>query len=244
MNQRFNGRDMELTKEQQERFRRSLKVEGFGPEEQCRLLRSRVAVVGAGGLGSAALSYLVAAGVGHLTLVEFDRVSLSNLQRQILYTTADLGEPKAEVAAMRLSRMHPGCEIRVEDRRLTEACAEEILAGHDAVVDCTDNYETRYLIDDCCGRLAIPMIYGTAEQMGGQVSVFHTASSGSYRALYPERPDSLSEVGVFPPLVGVIGSLQALETLKWLGKGRSSLEGVLFVMDGTTLQCQCFQIGR
>ncbi len=234
---------MELTQEQIERFQRSLKVEGFGPADQQRLLQSRVVVVGAGGLGSAALSYLVAAGVGHVTLVEFDRVSLSNLQRQILYTTADLGEPKAEVAAMRLSRLHPGCEIRVEDRRLTAENGREILAGHDVVVDCTDNYETRYLIDDLCGELALPMVYGTAEQMGGQVSVFHTKYSGSYRALYSQPMSSKEAVGVFPPMVGIIGSLQALETLKWLTTGHSQLEGVLLLVDGGTLQFSRFEIG-
>lgn len=235
---------MNLTDEQRQRFRRSLLVEGFGDEQQLRLLQSRVAVVGAGGLGSAALNYLVAAGVGGITLVEFDRVSLSNLQRQVLYTTADLGEPKAEVAAMRLSRLHPACDIRVVAQRLTADNADEILSGHDAVVDCTDNYATRYLIDDCCGRLAIPMVYGTAEQMGGQVSVFHTACSGSYRALYPQEPEPLAEVGVFPPVVGLVGSIQALETLKLLCGMDSELEGVLLTVDGASLQFGRFEIGR
>lgn len=218
-------------------------VQGFGPEQQQKLLRSRVAVVGAGGLGSAALNYLVAAGVGHLTLIEFDRVSLSNLQRQVLYTTADLGEPKAEVAAMRLSRLHPGCDIRVVAERLTAENASEILSGHDLVVDCTDNYATRYLIDDCCGELSVPMVYGTAEQMGGQVSVFHTVCSGSYRDLYPQEPEQLAEVGVFPPVVGVIGSIQALEALKLLCGMDSSLEGALLTVDGLSLQFSRFEIG-
>ena len=234
---------MKLTQEQTERFQRSLKVDGFGPDDQQRLLQSRVVVVGAGGLGSAALSYLVAAGVGHVTVVEFDRVSLSNLQRQILYTTADLGAPKAEVAAMRLSRLFPGCDLRVENRRLTAENGRDILMGQDLVVDCTDNYETRYLIDDLCGELSLPMMYGTAEQMGGQVSLFHTKTAGSYRALYPQPMSSKEAVGVFPPMVGLIGSLQALETLQWLTTGHSAVEGVLLVVDGRTLQFNRFEIG-
>lgn len=236
---------MDLTAEQRERFQRSLRVAGFGPEHQVRLLQSRVAVVGAGGLGSAVLSYLVAAGVGQVTIIEFDRVTLSNLQRQVLYTTADLGELKAEVAAMRLSRLHPGCDIRVVPQGLDADHAREVLSGHDVVVDCTDNYATRCLMDDVCGEESIPMVYGTAEQMGGQVSVFHTAVAGSYRDLYPQMPEASSaDMGVFPPLVGMIGSIQALETLKLLGGMKSVLEGVLLLVDGATLQFSRFDIGR
>ena len=163
---------MELSAAQRERYERNLLVEGFADRMQQALIAARVAVVGAGGLGSTALNYLVAAGVGHLTLIENDTVSLSNLQRQVLYTTADMGRPKAEVAAMRLSRLNPGCDIRVVTDRLTAANAAGLLGGHDAVVDCTDNYDARYVIDDFCREAEVPMIYGTAEAVGG-LSLIH-----------------------------------------------------------------------
>ena len=179
---------MELSAAQRERYERNLLVEGFTDRMQQALIAARVAVVGAGGLGSAALNYLVAAGVGHLTLIENDTVSLSNLQRQVLYTTADMGRPKAEVAAMRLSRLNPGCDIRVVTDRLTAANAAGLLGGHDAVVDCTDNYDARYVIDDFCREAEVPMIYGTAEAVGGQVAVVPCRGRG-------RLPGSLSQRG-------------------------------------------------
>ena len=226
---------MELSAAQRERYERNLLVEGFTDRMQQALIAARVAVVGAGGLGSAALNYLVSAGVGHLTLIENDTVSLSNLQRQVLYTTADMGRSKAEVAAMRLSRLNPGCDIRVVTARLIAANAAELLGGHDAVVDCTDNYDTRYVIDDC-REAEVPMIYGTAEAVGGQVAVFHAGGAGGYRDLYPERAPQKPVVGVLSPIVGVIGSLQALETVKLLCGVGESLAGSLLVVDGRTMQ--------
>ena len=166
-----------MTERETERYQRNLLVEGFSATGQQRLSESRVTVVGAGGLGSATLNYLAAAGVGRLRIVENDTVSLSNLQRQILYTTADLDAPKAEVAAARLSRLNPACRIEIRTDRLDGGNADEILSDCDVVVDCTDNYATRYAIDDFCSARRIPMVYGTAEQIGGQVSVFNTAGA-------------------------------------------------------------------
>lgn len=225
-----------------ERYRRNLLVDGFSEAGQRKLQDGRVVVVGAGGLGSAALGYLAAAGVGYLRIVENDTVSLSNLQRQILYTTPDLGQSKAEVAAMRLSRLNPGCRIEIDDRRLASGNAAELLSGCGVVVDCTDNYAARYAIDDYCADAGVPMVYGTAEQFGGQVSVFHAAGAAGYRQLYPEGPAQKEVVGVLSPVVGVIGSLQALETVKLLcGTGRT-LAGRLLVFDGRTMQISVFEI--
>ena len=154
-----------MTERETERYQRNLLVEGFSATGQQRLSESRVTVVGAGGLGSATLNYLAAAGVGRLRIVENDTVSLSNLQRQILYTTADLDAPKAEVAAARLSRLNPACRIEIRTDRLDGGNADEILSDCDVVVDCTDNYATRYAIDDFCSARRIPMVYGTAEQI-------------------------------------------------------------------------------
>jgi len=225
-----------------ERYQRNLLVEGFGEEGQRRLREGRVVVVGAGGLGSAVLNYLTACGVGAIRIVEHDTVSLSNLQRQVLYTTSDLGVSKAEAAAVRLSRLNPGCRIDLADCLLTEENASELLGGFDVVVDCTDNYATRYVIDGFCAAHRVPMVYGTAEQTGGQVSVFHTEGAGGYRDLYPVPSEQKPVVGVLSPVVGVIGSLQALETVKLLGGMGGTLAGRLLMFDGETMNFKIFEI--
>ena len=226
----------EISERERERYQRNLLVDGFGEQGQSRLLESRVTVVGAGGLGSAVLNYLVAAGVGHIRIVESDTVSPSNLQRQVLYTTAEIGALKAEAAAARLSRLNPGCRLEIV------ADASERLHGSDVVVDCTDNYAARYVIDDYCASAGVPMVYGTAEQAGGQVSVFHARGAGGYRSLYPEEPPQKEIVGVLSPVVGVIGSLQALETVKLLSGFGETLAGRLLVLDGQTMRVSIFEI--
>lgn len=224
-----------MNESQKEIYQRNLLTEGFSEEAQQRLLDSRVCVVGAGGLGSAVLNYLTAAGVGTITIVENDVVSVSNLQRQILYTTPDVGRAKAEVAAMRLSALNPACRIGIVVQRLDAQNADSILSGYDIIVDCTDNYATRYVIDDFCGANTIPMIYGTAQEMRGQVSVFHYGGAGSYRSLYPEIPEQKPVVGVLSPIVGVIGSLQALEAIKILAGIGEPLAGRLLTVDGGSM---------
>ena len=227
----------EISERERERYQRNLLVDGFGEQGQSRLLESRVTVVGAGGLGSAVLNYL-----GHIRIVESDTVSPSNLQRQVLYTTAEIGALKAEAAAARLSRLNPGCRLEIVAERLTAANASERLHGSEAVVDCTDNYAARYVIDDYCASAGVPMVYGTAEQAGGQVSVFHARGAGGYRSLYPEEPPQKEIVGVLSPVVGVIGSLQALETVKLLSGFGETLAGRLLVLDGRTMRVSIFEI--
>lgn len=226
---------MGLTKNDKMRYERNLLVEGFSEREQEKLLAAKVAVVGAGGLGSAALNYLVAAGVGHITLIENDVVSLSNLQRQVLYTTADQGQLKAEVAAARLSRLNPACRFVIVTDRLDAGNSGALLSGHDVVVDCTDNYDTRYVIDAFCEQHRVPMVYGTAQQIGGQVSVFHYRGAAGYRSLYPDAPEMLPVSGVLSPIVGVIGALEALEAVKILTGVGESLAGRLLTVDGRTM---------
>ena len=169
-----------------ERYRRNLLVEGFSEEQQQRLAESRITVVGAGGLGSAALNYLVAAGVGFIRIIENDFVSLSNLQRQILYTTDDLGRAKASAATDRLSRINPQCQIDAVTDRLDTLNAETLLSGSQLVIDCTDNYATRYVIDDFCSARRVPMIYGTAEQIGVEIPQ-EIAETLGLHVLYPEN---------------------------------------------------------
>lgn len=205
-----------MTERETERYQRNLLVEGFSATGQQRLSESRVTVVGAGGLGSATLNYLAAAGVGRLRIVENDTVSLSNLQRQILYTTADLDAPKAEVAAARLSRLNPACRIEIRTDRLNGGNADEILSDCDVVVDCTDNYATRYAIDDFCSARRIPMVYGTAEQIGGQVSVFNTAGPDRTVLFIRNSRYNSRSSEYFRRSSESSGSLQALETIKLL----------------------------
>ena len=225
-----------------ERYRRNLLVDGFSDTQQQRLADSRVTVVGAGGLGSAVLSYLVATGIGFIRIIENDSVSLSNLQRQILYTTGDIGKAKATAAATRLSKINPLCRIETVSDRLDAGNAETLLSQSHIVVDCTDNYTVRYVIDDYCAARQIPMVYGSAEQICGQVSVFNTGRAGRYRELYPTAPAPQSEVGVLPPMVGIVGSFQALETIKLLTGIETGLDGRLLSIDGRTLQVTLFEI--
>ena len=227
---------------QRERYLRNTMVDGFGEEAQEKLLRGRVCVVGAGGLGSAVLNYIVAAGVGHVTIIEHDTVSLGNLQRQTLYTIAELGQRKAEAAAARLSRLNPGCRIEIVTTRLNAADSARRLTGHDLIADCTDNYATRYVIDDFCAANSVPMVYGTAEQAGGQASVFHHAGAGGYRDMYPEEPEQKNIVGVLSPVVGIIGSIQAAEIIKVLTGFGATLAGRLLTLNARTMTFSEFKV--
>ncbi len=233
-----------LTEREKARYERSIRVEGFGEEAQERLRAARVLVVGAGGLGSAVLQYLAAAGVGTLGIVECDTVSESNLQRQVLYTDADLNRPKVEAAARRVEALNPAAWVVTYPDRLTEENAAEILAGFDIVADCTDNYPTRYVIDRTAGRLRMPMVYGTAQDAGGQVSVFHAEGAGSYADLYPEPEPNRPErpIGVLSPVPGIVGSIQAMEVVKLAtGFGRP-LAGRLLVLDALAMECTVFDL--
>jgi len=234
-----------MTVQEKERYGRHLLVGGFGEAGQERLSAGSVLVVGAGGLGSAAAAYLAAAGVGRLGVVEFDTVSISNLQRQILYTTPDLGRPKIEAAAERLTALNPGVKIVEYPVRLDDGNAVEIVAGFDLAVDCTDNFEARYVLDRACAARGVPMVYGSAQQAGGQVSVFHVGGAGGYADLYPERPAEAAPerpVGVLSPLPGIVGSLQAMEAIKLLtGIGRP-LAGRLLTIDALTMDFQVFDL--
>ena len=233
-----------LSHEEKSRYERHTIIPGFGEEEQLKLRNARVLVVGAGGLGSAALHYLAAAGVGCIGIVEFDTVSPSNLQRQILYTTHDIDGPKAEIAAERLMAINPYSQVITYAVRLTDDNAEEIFGDYDLVVDCTDNYETRYVIDRICGKLSLPMIYGTAQEAVGQVSIFHAEGAGSYAGLYPEE-DALPDgkpVGVISPMPGIVGCIQAMEAIKLITGYGQPLTGRLLTIDAKTMAFNVFHL--
>ncbi len=205
-----------LSQQQVQRYSRHLIMPEVAMEGQQKLRHARVLVVGAGGLGSPVLSYLAAAGVGTLGIVDFDTVDFSNLQRQIIYSTADVGKSKLSAAAERIRSMNPDVQVKVHETRLTSKNALAILGEYDVVVDGTDNYPTRYLVNDACVMLGIPNVYGSIFRFDGQASVFCQEDGPCYRCLYPEPPPpglvpSCAEGGVLGVLPGIIGTIQATE---------------------------------
>jgi molybdopterin/thiamine biosynthesis adenylyltransferase/rhodanese-related sulfurtransferase len=223
-----------------ERYGRHLLVPGVGEEGQVRLLESRVVLIGAGGLGSPAAFYLAAAGVGTLVIIDDDRVDKSNLQRQILHTDDRIGQPKVDSARRTLSALNPSIALETHDLRLDRHNVEELFAGADVVLDGTDNFATRYLVNDACVKLAIPNVHGSIYRFEGQVSVFWPGCperrGPCYRCLFPEPPPpelapSCAEAGVLGVLPGVVGTLQAVETIKILLGLGTPLVGRLLVYD-------------
>ncbi len=231
----------ELPADEIARYSRHLTLPDVGLEGQLRLRSSSVLLVGAGGLGSPLGIYLAAAGVGRIGLVDFDIVDLSNLQRQVLYEESDVGRPKLDPARERLEAINPHVKIECHPRRLTADNAMEILDGYDVVVDGTDNFSTRYLVNDACVLLRKPNVYGSIFRFEGQVSVFWAGKGPCYRCLYPEPPPpgsvpTCAEGGVLGVLPGTIGTLQATEAIKLiLGKGELLL-GRLLLFDALEMR--------
>jgi adenylyltransferase/sulfurtransferase len=227
---------MPFSPEESQRYARHLGLAGFGPAAQEKLRAASVLVIGAGGLGCPALLYLVAAGVGRITLIDSDRIELSNLQRQILFTTADLGLPKATAAAARLRALNPLITIEPHCVRFTRDNALAFVRAHDVVLDGTDNFPTRYLVNDACVLANRPFIYGAIQGFEGQVSVFNHVGGPTYRCLFPEPPPpgaapNCAEGGVLGILPGIIGTLQATETIKLLTGLGEPLSGRLLLYD-------------
>ncbi len=225
-----------------ERYLRSVMVEGFGAEGQARLAQSKVAVAGCGGLGSAALSYLTAAGVGTLVIADGDTVALSNLQRQVLYATEQIGRPKAECAAERLRALNPDVDIVVHNVFIGVENFVDIFGEADIIIDCTDNYMARYALSALCKKHGKPFIYATAQGMGGQMALFTPRHGIYYHDLYPEPAAQRPAVGVMPPLPGIIGSLEALEAIKYLSGTGDTLEGKLMVADMGRMRFEVFEL--
>ena len=231
------------------RYSRHLILPEVGVEGQEKLKGARVLLVGAGGLGSPAALYLAAAGVGTLGLVDGDRVDATNLQRQILHGSADVGRPKVQSAADRLRGINPHVRIEGYEERLTSANALEIVRGYDLVIDGSDNFPTRYLVNDACVLSGKPLIYGAIFRFDGQASVFGAPGGPCYRCLFadPPPPDlvpSCAEAGVLGVLPGIIGSIQAAEAIKWiLGLGES-LVGRLLLFDALKLEFRELAIAK
>ena len=236
------------------RYSRHLTLPGFHLEGQQKLKAAKVLVVGAGGLGAPLLSYLVAAGVGTVGLVDFDAVDESNLQRQVLFTVDDVGRPKVAAAVERLRRQNPHVELRPYETPLTASNALDIIKDYDVVADGTDNFPTRYLVNDACVLLDKVNVYASIFRFEGQVAVFnHVNSQGergpNYRDLFPEPPPpglvpSCAEGGVLGVLPGIVGSLQANEVIKVVSGVGEPLSGRLLLLDALTLESRTLTIHR
>lgn len=230
-----------FSNEQIERYSRHIILKEVGGMGQTRLLESKVLLIGAGGLGSPAGLYLAAAGVGTLGIIDQDVVDLSNLQRQILHGTSDIGRPKTESAKEAIAEINPDVNVIVHQERLSSENAFEILGPYDVVVDGCDNFPTRYLINDACVMLGKPNVHGSIFQFEGQATVFYPGKGPCYRCLYPMPPPpgmapSCQEAGVFGVLPGIIGTVQAVEAIKILLHIGEPLIGQLLLFNALNME--------
>jgi len=240
---------MSFTEEQIGRYDRQILLPDMGREGQERIRNGRVLCVGAGGLGSPVAYYLVAAGVGVLGLMEMDVVDISNLQRQLLHYTDDIGRPKVESAAEKLQALNPEVRLETYATRLTSENALEIIGRYDVVVDACDNFPTRYLVNDACVFLRKPLVHGSVLRFEGQVTTFVPGEGPCYRCVYPTPPapgeiPSCQEAGVLGAVPGLVGSLQAVEALKLVAGAGESLVGRLVVYDALEMSFRDFVLRR
>ncbi len=231
-----------------QRYARHIQLPELGEAGQQTLLDSHALIVGLGGLGSPVAMYLAAAGLGRLTLVDFDQVDLSNLQRQIIHTERDVGRLKVESAAEHIAALNPAVQVATVPTVLAGDELAQAVAAADVVVDCTDNFTTRFELNRACWASGTPLVMGAAVRYEGQVSVFDPRQEGSpcYQCLYKpggEEGEACSQVGILAPAVGIIGSIQAAETLKLLA-GFPSLVGRLLLMDARTMEWRVVRLRR
>lgn len=246
--------DIHFSKEELSRYDRHIIIPDFGFEAQKKLKAAKVLVIGSGGLGSPALLYLAAAGVGTIGIVDFDVVDDSNLQRQVLFGVNEIGKPKVEAAKKRLESLNPYIDIKIYNQQLTSQNALEIIREYDVIADGTDNFPTRYLVNDACVLSGKPNVYASIFQFEGQVSVFNYINKEgepgpNYRDLYPTPPPpglvpSCAEGGVLGVLPGIIGSLQALEVIKVITGVGETLSGRFFIFDALNFESRTFRIKR
>jgi molybdopterin-synthase adenylyltransferase len=238
-----------LTNDEIERYGRQIIVPGVGGAGQQRLKDAKVLVIGAGGLGSPSLLYLAAAGVGRIGVVDADSVDVTNLQRQVAHATADIGRNKAESAAETMSAINPLIDVDVHPVRIAPENALDLIGDYDLVLDGTDNFPTRYLINDACVMLQRPLVTAAILRYSGQIMVVQPGSTACYRCVFPEPPPagsvpSCSQAGILGPVAGVMGSLQALEAIKVLIGADETIAGRFIAIDFRTLENQVMELCR
>jgi sulfur-carrier protein adenylyltransferase/sulfurtransferase len=246
--------DIQFSKAELARYNRHIIIPEFGEEAQLKLKAAKVLIIGSGGLGSPALLYLTAAGIGTIGIVDFDVVDDSNLQRQVLFDISEIGKPKVEAAKRRLEALNPYVNITIHNAHINSGNALQIIKDYDVVADGTDNFPTRYLVNDATLLLDKPNIYGSIFQFEGQVSVFNYVNQKgergpNYRDLYPTPPPpglvpSCAEGGVLGVLPGIIGSLQALEVIKVITGIGEPLSGRFYTFDALNFESRTFNIKR
>ncbi len=229
-----------MTPEQKRRYNRHIVLNGIGAEGQERLLQSSVLVVGAGGLGSPVLQYLAAAGVGHIGVVDGDFVSISNLQRQVIHTTPDVGQPKTLSARQKMVALNPDVKVDTYECYLTQDNAMEIIAPYDFVIDGTDSFAPKYLVNDACVMLGKPFCIGAINRFGGQVMT-HVPGTACYRCLFPEPPaddevETCAMVGVLGSVAGMCGTIMATECVKYLTGAGQPLTNRCLSFDALTME--------
>lgn len=237
----------DLSDSELRRYARHLVIPEVGVEGQTKLKQARVLIIGAGGLGSPLGMYLAAAGVGKIGIVDFDTISYSNLQRQVLFSEGDVGQSKADIAKERLLEINPGIEVKSYIVKLNAENAHDIIKDYDIIADGSDNFSAKYLLNDACVLLGKQLVYGSVLRFEGQVSVFHAKKGPCYRCLYPEPPEnvpSCEDAGVLGVLPGIIGSVQANEIIKLIiGKGEL-LTGRLLTLDALEMKFKEFKFSK
>jgi molybdopterin/thiamine biosynthesis adenylyltransferase/rhodanese-related sulfurtransferase len=241
--------EVTLTAADYDRYSRHIVLPEFGVPGQLKLKAAKVLVVGVGGLGSPVSLYLAAAGIGQIGIAEFDTVDLSNLQRQVLYTTEDVAQPKVNIAKQRVLDLNPSVTVETFDVTLSADNAVEIMNNYDVIVDCTDNFPTRYLINDACVLLGKPYVYGSIFKFEGQIAVFGLPDSPCYRCLYPEPPPadlvpSCSEGGVLGVLPGIVGAMQATEAIKLVSGIGKLLKNRFLLINALDMRFDEFKLSK
>lgn len=241
---------MTFTDDELERYARHIVLHEIGGPGQQKLRAARVLVIGAGGLGSPVILYLAAAGVGTIGVVDDDEVSLSNLQRQVLHATDEVGQPKTDSAARAVQRINPGVTLAAHPLRLNGANAHELISGYDLVIDGCDNFETRYLVNRTAAAAQVPLVSGAIGRWEGQLSVFRPWAGGPcYQCIFPEAPEpglvpACSEAGVLGALAGIVGSMQATEAVKLITGAGEPLDGRLWLFDALRADSRIINLAK
>ncbi|MFO7940517.1 MAG: HesA/MoeB/ThiF family protein [Bacteroidales bacterium] len=234
----------QLTEQENNQYAKLIALPQYGKKAQERLKNAKVLVVGAGGLGSAVLPSLVAAGIGEVGLVEFDVVSLSNLPRQLLYSKNELGKSKLKIAMQKLSFQNPEVTLQGFEERFNGTNANRLLENYDVAIDCSDNFETRYLLNDTCQKLQKPLIFGSVHDVFGQVALFHGKKKSSLRHLFPEPPKTEAAPGILPQLPLFIGSLMVNEVIHFISETSKTLDGKLLTINLQTYEMNTINLTK